>query len=173
MLTRAMTASAEGKLSRWVTTLSIKECESRLNRLAYRRESFPGYFQLRRAKGYYDGGQNYHFTLECLMWNRLIGRTNGEITTLDDAHRQVSYAFAKNKIFENFLLLMLMLLGILPLFLYAVSRWMPWIVLGVVAVIAVVFYYTLFSQARVRVERLIRSQLLVTEPSGAKSSILS
>lgn len=162
MLTRAMTASAEGQLSSWVTQLSIKECETRLNRLTAIREGFPSFFQLRRSKGYYDGGQNYHFTLECLMWNRLIGRTSGEITNLDDSHRQVSYAFAKNKVFENFLILMLLLLGILPLFLYAVSRWTPWIVLGTATVIAVAFYYTLFSQGRIKLDRLIRSHLLVT-----------
>ncbi len=171
MLTRAITASAEGQLSSWVTHLPTTECETRLTRLTAIREGFPSFFRLRRAKGYYDASQNYHFTLECLMWNRLIGRTNGEITTLDASHRQVSYAFAKNKIFENFLILMLMLLGILPLFLYAVSRWTPWIVIGTVTVVAVAFYYALFSQGRIKVDRLIRSQLLVAQTATEKSSI--
>src|SRR5262249_49446149 len=152
VLTRAMTASAEGPLSHLVTELPLSECEARLNQLATIREGFPSFFQVRCAKGYYDNAQAYHFTLECLMWNRLIGRTHGEIADLDDRHRQVAYAFAKNKIFENFLVLMLIVFGIVPLFLYAVARWTPWLVIGVAAVVLVVFYYTLFAQGRIKLD---------------------
>ena len=159
MLTRAMTATAEGQASSLVTELSVADCEARLNRLSSTREGFPSFFQVGRCKGFYDTAGVYHFTVEGSLWNRLVGRMNGGVYPLDDTHAQVVYAFAKNRVLENFLISMLILFGILPLAVYAFSRWTPWIVLGVVAVALVAFHYSLFAQGRIRLDRAIRARL--------------
>lgn len=153
-----MTASAEGQASSLVTELSTAECERRLNQLSSVREGFPGFFQVGRCKGFYDNADTYHFTVECVMWNRLVGRMNGEVGAMDESHREVVYAFAKNRVFENFLILVLITFGIIPLFLYSATRWMPWIVVGIVAVVLVIFHYSLFAQGRIRLDRAIRAQ---------------